>query len=326
MSEPFNLIMLAAGFEHGGNVTHRHFDSHPQLFTYPFESMLGTPQSSNLLTPAVPFRYAWPSFDSEITAEQAYHSFYDEEVKTYLRTRFRSKFKDCGMEINEEARLDGFLTHLESTWIDRMLDREPSLRFRRADYIEALFRATHDAWTNWNRTGEETHHLGYLPAVHLDADKVFADFPTAKMVYVSRNPWSAYADTIKRPFPWSLQRYCQIHNVLQQHALICRAKWPNQFFTIRYEDLVASPTTTLNDLCDKLGLKGFSEPPAPSFNRVPLLGEQVYPWGTIKRATTDANIATAKELAHEQGVWIGRECSLMIREWGYLDFYDDNLW
>ena len=37
----FKLVMLSAGFEHGGNVTHRLLDGHPELFVYPFESQLG---------------------------------------------------------------------------------------------------------------------------------------------------------------------------------------------------------------------------------------------------------------------------------------------
>ena len=27
----FNFVMISAGFEHGGNVTHRHLDGHPDL-------------------------------------------------------------------------------------------------------------------------------------------------------------------------------------------------------------------------------------------------------------------------------------------------------
>lgn len=313
----FNLIMLSAGFECGGNTTHRHFDSHPQLFTYPFESMLGTPQSANILTPAIPFRYAWPSFDSECTPEQAYQLMYDEETKTYLRTPGRSKFRECGMAMSEETRIDQF--------VDWWYDLTPVDNYSNAlaipirpRYVEAYFRATFDAWTNFARTGRETHYLGYLPAIHMDCNKVFADFPTAKMVYVSRNPFSAYADTIKRPFPWSLTKYCQLWNVLQQHALICERKYPNRFFTVRYEDLVADPKATLDFLCECLGLEPFAQTPVPSFNRVPLPGGQIYPWGTIKQATTAANEATAAELTDAQRAAITQECCLMMREWGYL--------
>ena len=31
----FKLVMVSAGFEHGGNVTHRHLDGHSSLLVYP---------------------------------------------------------------------------------------------------------------------------------------------------------------------------------------------------------------------------------------------------------------------------------------------------
>lgn len=293
--------MISAGFEHGGNVTHRHLDSHPQLMVYPTESMLGTPNSANILTPAVPFRYAWPSFDSEITSEQAYHSFYDEEVKTFLRTKYRSKFKDCGMEMDEKDRIRIFLNTAQSP-------------YGRPEYVEAYFRSTFEAWKNFAWTGQETHYVGYLPAVHMDADKFFQDFPDGHMIYVSRNPWSAYADTIKRPFPWSLDKYCQLWNVFQNHALVCEDKYKGRFHAIRYEDLVAHPESALSHVFDSIGLDRCSNI-YPSFNRKPL--EQIYPWGTIKSATVNANIATARELNEDQIEAIQINCGPFLSNWGY---------
>ena len=42
MSKKFNLLMLGAMYENGGNVHHRLLDGHPEMFVYPFESQLGT--------------------------------------------------------------------------------------------------------------------------------------------------------------------------------------------------------------------------------------------------------------------------------------------
>jgi hypothetical protein len=48
--ENFKLAMISAGFEHGGNVIHRHFDGHPQMLVYPFESQLGNSNFNDFLT------------------------------------------------------------------------------------------------------------------------------------------------------------------------------------------------------------------------------------------------------------------------------------
>ena len=45
----FSFVMVSAGFEHGGNITHRHLDGHPKLLVYPFESQL--PPLSGYMSP-----------------------------------------------------------------------------------------------------------------------------------------------------------------------------------------------------------------------------------------------------------------------------------
>ena len=302
------LIMVSAGWENGGNTLQRHLDGHPNLFVYPFESMLGTPLSSNILTPAVPFRYCWPEFGSEQTALQAYHSFYDEEMKIYLRRRELSKFKNCGMEMDEKER------------IERFQDCIPT--FSRKGFVEAYFESTFAAWKNLNRTGMETHYVGYIPGVLMDADKIFSDFPDAKIIHIIRNPWSGYADTIKRPFPQSLERYCQIWNIIQMTAFTLEGKYPNNFKTIHFEDLCDNAQNTMIDVCKFLEIPYSDTLLYPSFNGKKL--DSIYPWGTIKHATIAENKATSKELSLEQIEKISCECSVMF---GYIHEYGDiNYW
>lgn len=320
MTQPFNLIMISAWHEMGGNVTHRFLDSHPQLMVYPFESTMATPLSSNLLAGPqhfVPQRYAYPVFDSKVYPEAAYHAMADHELKPYLRQRGTSKFRDCGLVMDEKARIARFNelftmpNEEDRTWIP--LGRD-------AGYIEAHFRATFDTWTNFARTGKETHYVGYIPPILMDADRFFTDFPEGQMVHVIRNPFSGYADTLKRPYPFPLERYCQLWNVCSMQARVYETKYRGRFHTIRYEDLVANPQGELNQLYTKLGLEQVRETPVPSFNRVPLPNGQINPWGTIKQATTEANRATAMELSRDQAVAVFNETLPMLKQWGYEDF------
>lgn len=305
MSNPkFNLIMLSAWHENGGNVLHRHFDGHPNLFVYPFESQLATPHSSNLLTPAVPQRYCWPEFLTEWTAEQAYQNIWDQELKTYLRTPHISKFKDCGIVMDEGQRIEEF-------------DKQTSA-YTRSAFIEAFFRSTFDTWKNYNRSGKETHYVGYSPPILMDTEKIFADFPDAQIVHIVRNPWSGYADTIKRPFPFSMEKYCQIWNIVQMTALTYANKYRGRFHLARYEDLVENPQRVMDGLCVSLGIEKSDKSYYPSFNGKKL--ESVYPWGTIKSVTEEANFATANELTPEQKAAIRIESNIMIGAFGYNEY------
>ncbi len=52
----------------------------------------------------------------------------------------------------------------------------------------------------------------------------------------------------------------------------------------------------------------------PSWNGTPL--EEVYPWGTIRRATPEQNLATARELTDAE------RSEIRAATWQYLDVFD----
>lgn len=312
MSQPtlFKLIMLSAWHEQGGNYTHRLFDSHPQCITYPFESLLGTPLSRNLLCgPDHPVgqRYAYPAFDTSWDVEQVYDAFDDRELKTYLRTPKVSKFRDCGMVMDEEKRRAAFVSALAGISGTRT-------RCRPA-YIEAFFRATDEAWTNRARLNSETHYVGYSPPIHLDADRFFEDFPEGHMVQVIRNPFSGYADHKKRAVPLSLERYCDIWNVCAVVGATNEITHRFRYHQVLYESLIDPRQNLKTYICllYDLGLQTVPQMPEPSFNRAPLLEGRAYPWGTIGVGNESTNRAAANSLTNKERIAISERCGLMLR-------------
>lgn len=77
---------------------------------------------------------------------------------------------------------------------------------------------------------------------------------------------------------------------------------------------MAAPRRTLGAVCEKLGLEAPESLDAPSWNGTPLA--EVYPWGTIRRATPEANRATAAELSSAE------QQAVRDRAWQYLDVFD----
>jgi hypothetical protein len=184
--------------------------------------------------------------------------------------------------------------------------------------MEAFFRSTFASWKNVRKSGKEIAYLGYSPVLVLDTDKIFADFPNGHVVHVVRNPYSGYADTKKRPFPLSLERYTWTWNVCQHMALTYKDLFPKNFHLLRFEDLVADPKAAMTKLCGQLGL-GFSESCLyPSWNGIKL--EEVYPWGTIRIPTPAANLATMNQLADEEINKIWSLSSVMQKQVGYENF------
>jgi hypothetical protein len=306
MTDRFRFLLLSAMYENGGNTTHRLFDGHPELYVYPFESQLGTRLVADSLTSLFPVKYRWPVFDLEATPEEDYRAIIDEECKVRARTPQVSKFRSAAFDFSDEERKTFYLAHVARSGRSR------------AKNVEAFFRSTFEAWRNRRRSGRESIYAGYSPIVIVDAEKVLADFPQARVLHVVRNPWSAYADTKKRPVPLSLPSYLLGWTVAQYHALVFRERHPGRVHIVRFEDVVARPRAALGEICASLGVEAGTTLEKPTFNGEPL--EEVYPWGTIRSPTPEANRATALELSREEIEEVRLRARPYLEPFGYDEF------
>jgi Sulfotransferase family len=299
----FKLLMIGAMYENGGNVTHRLLDGHPQLFVYPFESQLGTRLVTDVLSSTFPVKYRWPVFALDATPAADYHAIVDEELKVRARTPHVSKFRDHPFDFSDDERRDRYVELVRAAGRSR------------AANVEAFFRATFDVWRDHRASGREEWYVGYSPILVVDAETILEELPNAHFLHVVRNPWSAYADTKKRPVPLPLATY-MLGWCLNQHcALLARERYPDRFHLLRTEDTLEG---AIFELADRLGLERADSLRAPSWNGEPLA--EVYPWGTIRSATTEANRATAAELSAEERGEVRARAGLFLEALRYDDF------
>jgi hypothetical protein len=302
MIDDFRFLMIGAMYENGGNTTHRFLDGHPQLFVYPFESQPGTKYVSDMLSSTFPLKYRWPVFPLESTPFEDYKAIIDEECKVRARTPNVSKFRHMPFDLNDDERCAIYQQYIAKT--GRGTGKN----------VAAFFRATFDAWKNFNRSGKELVYVGYSPIITIDTEKILRDLPQAHILHVVRNPWSAFADTLKRPMPMSLENYLLGWTLNQYYALLYRDLFPERVHIVRAEDVMASPSQTLGAVCQKLGLESSESLRKVTWNGQEL--DQVYPWGTIRTPTPEVNLATARELTKAQTEGIRR------RAWPYLEAFD----
>jgi Sulfotransferase family len=303
MTDPFRLLMISAMYENGGNTTQRLLDGHPELIAYPFESQLGTHLVRDHLSSLYPAKYRWPEFALEGTPDQDYEAIIDEECKVRIKTPQSSKFREADLQLEDRERKAAFLALMEG---------RPR---RRGTLTEAFLRASAAAWRDRARSDRERVYVGYSPIVGVDADRIVADHPEAHVLNVVRNPWAAYAETKKRPVPLSLAHYLSGWTVHLQHALALADRFPGRVHVLRYEDLVADPRPTLRDLLGRMGIGDSPTLSQPSWNGRPL--REVYPWGTIRVPTAEANRATAAELGPEEHDEVRRRAGPLLRALGY---------
>jgi hypothetical protein len=305
MAGEFRFLMISAMYENGGNTTQRLLDGHPELISYPFESQPGTKYVQDHLTSLYPVKYRWPVFPLSGTPAEDYETIIDEECKVRIKTPQSSKFRDTPLELDDRERKRIFVGLMEG---------RPRTR---ANLVEAFFRASAEAWKDRARSTRESVYVGYSPIIGVDADKIVEDLPHAHVLNVVRNPWSAYADTKKRALPLSAAHYFTGWTVHQHSALSFVNKYPDRVHILRYEDIVADPVGALSGVLAKIGVASAPSLARPSWNRKIL--DQVYPWGTIRVPTPEANKATAGELSAVERDDVRRRTEPLLKAFGYAE-------
>lgn len=302
----FNFVMISAGFEHGGNVTHRHLDGHSRLLVYPFESQLGNRDFTDFLASVERVQYRYPQFPEGLSAGEIYEQIMDEEMKTFLRKRNGSKFKDADLQMDENDRKAAFIAYLGEK------DFYP-----RREVIEAFFRSTFDAWKNYYiRPQEGMTYVGYSPAIGIDADRMIRDFPNIKIMHIIRNPFSAYRDTKRRPFPQPLSKYLITWNIYHSTVEMYAKMYPDNVRIFRYEDEVADKEKFMHEVAEFIGVPFEESMLYPSWN-----GERIEtdiaPWGTVLRSTEEYNAEIIDELSEAEKKQIVCGTTALARHFGY---------
>jgi hypothetical protein len=299
--------MISAMYENGGNMTERLLDGHPELFVYPFESQIGTKYVNDFLSGMYPPKYRWPVFPSTLDAAEAYQLIIDEEGKIRSKTPYVSKFRTADFDLEDKNRIQKFISNLKGKPLSR------------PNFIEAFFRATFDAWKNYKRTGKEKAYVGYSPIIGVDGDKIISDFgENVLVIHVIRNPFSAYADTKKRPVPLSLPHYATGWSTSQYFAKIFAKSYRRRFVIAKFEDIVENPRKTLYSIIKDFGLTDSETLSYPSWNGEKL--KEIYPWGTIRTATPASNLAVAKELSKKEIEQVALRTEPYLKEFGYDKF------
>lgn len=299
--------MISAGFEHGGNVTHRHFDGHSQICVYPFESQLGNRSFNDFLASVERVQYRYPEFPESMEARELYEQIIDEELKTFLRKRNGSKFRDVDLQMDEKKRIAYFEKYLEGKDI-----------ILRKDVIEAFFRSTFDAWENYyvDTEGKDMVYMGYSPAIGIDAKRMIKDFPDMKILHIVRNPFSAYRDTKRRPFPQDIEKYIITWNIYHSTVEMYQKVYPDNVRIVRYEDLVSNKENTMRGLSDFIGVEFEESMLYPSWNGEEIK-ENIAPWGTVLRSTEEYNKEIIEELTEAEKRTIISGTTALARQFKY---------
>jgi hypothetical protein len=300
--------MVSAMYENGGNTTHRILDGHPELYVYPFESQIGTKFVNDPLSSMFPVKYRWPVFDLAASATEDYSVIIDEEAKVRARTPLVSKFRHLPFDFSDDERRAIYCKLVAKSGRSA------------GGNVGAFFEATFLAWKDYRASGREKYYIGYSPIFVVDTVRMLSELPNGHVLHVVRNPWSAYADTKKRPVPLRLESYMQCWMICQYYALMMKKRYPESVHVVRVEDVLENPTSALTPVCQAIGVDPAALNPLPTWNGTVL--DEVYPWGTIRNATSAANRKTAEELSAEERDRVRDAAGGYLTSFCYESFWD----
>jgi len=301
--DDFPLLMISAMYENGGNTVHRLLDGHPELFVYPFESQIGTRLVHDEWTSLFPQKYRYPVFALDATDRENFFAIIDEELRVRARTPFVSKFREHPLALDDDERCERFV---------ELVRGHPR---RSSTNVAAFFAATFDVWKDHVTSGEERIWVGYSPIFGIDTEKFLGSLPQAHLVHVVRNPWSAFAETLRRPVPLTLRHYVHGWTVVQQVVLAAQERFPDRVTIVRFEDVCADSRAALQTVCERIGIAPDRLVATPTWNGQKLV--EVFPWGTIRVASTEANRDTASRLSDAQRDEVTRRARSVLPRLAY---------
>lgn len=290
------LIEISAWNDSGGGFLHRLFDGHPQLQVWPFELLLGNDQvAPDGFSPDwFRGRFRWPRLTglSSDNGAGLFDQISDGELKQMLREPDQARHRGFAVPVSLDAWRDEVVAQWQASG-DRSQARFVEI------YIQAFFKQSDE------NDPRSSAVLGHCPTIVLDAEQLWADFPSAKMLHVIRSPVAGFADMSQRHKQLSPDDYAKKWSLINGMAATFAVKYPERTRLVTLDMLVAERPATMAGLCDWLDLDAAAILQTPTWGGKPLDPENMGPFGGVPavRAGRDAELikamapATAERLA-----------------------------
>ncbi|MCX5512644.1 hypothetical protein C3941_03890 [Kaistia algarum] len=282
------LIEISAWNDSGGGFLHRLFDGHPGLDIWPFELLLGADgEAVDRLSPDwFHGRFRWPRlahFLEQGRAEAAFDAISDRELKAVLTDPDRAKHRDYPVRVA----LDDWRRATAERW--RAGADRSQAAFIEA-YIETFLRLS-GAPSGWRPV------LGHCPVIIIDAGRLFADFPDARILHVVRDPLAGFADMRRRHPGLDAASYARKWSLVNMAAALAFAKAPSQVEIATFSSLLAERRTTMERLCRFLDLSFDEALLRPSWRGVALDESDMGPFGGVPAIGLDRERQLAAALS-----------------------------
>jgi hypothetical protein len=174
--------------------------------------------------------------------------------RTNMWRYFHGRYGDLAQPANLERCLDAMIGYRRMRHLDPDRDRiRREFREGPPTYgrLFALFHQHHADRVGATRWGDKSLHTEH------SADRVFAEFPNARIIHMVRDPRDRYA-SVRARNGQDLSRVGAATGRWLASARAGRrnqARHPDRYLIVRYEDLVQAPDQTMRRVCAAVGLE-----------------------------------------------------------------------
>jgi hypothetical protein len=277
------LIEISALNDSGGGFLHRLFDGHPQLDVWPFELLLGNDSvSPDGFSPDwFRGRFRWPRLTG-LSAENGatlFNQISDSELKHVLTDPDNARHRGFAVPVS----LDAWRDRVAAAWL---ASHEHSQSRFVSIYVQAFFELARQDYE------PAVAVLGHCPTIVLDAEQLWADFPTAKMLHVIRSPIAGFVDMCQRHKQLSPTDYAKKWSLINGMAATIAVKYPERIRLLTLDMLVSDRAATMVELCAWLGLNAPEILQTPTWSGIALDPQNMGPFGGVPsvRAGRDAQL------------------------------------
>jgi hypothetical protein len=172
--------------------------------------------------------------------------------RTHLWDRFYNRYGNLDNSANLEQCLKAMLTFKPIRALHpnvELLSMEFSQGPRTYERLFALLHAQHARAEGKSRWGDQ---LGFIEQY---ADRIFAAYPSAKMIHMVRDPGARSGESRESSPRWFGRIGWETAWWLSSARLASRHQklYPKQYLIVCYEQLFAFPERTMREVCDFLG-------------------------------------------------------------------------
>lgn len=262
------LVLISQIQRSGGTLLSQLFDAHPQCHAHPYELYLGYPNKAT-----------WPVLDLTESPDTWFRILFERRAIEAFQQGYRKYSK-----ANEEQPKVFpflFLRQLQKDIFHSCVSAR-AIKTER-DIVDCYMTSYFNAWLdNQNLYGADKRYItAFVPRMNMAQDnyeRFFNVYPDGVFVSIVRDPRSWYASARKhKPEVYeNIEEGIGLWKLSTESTLKAKERYGDRVYIIRFEDLVGDIDTTMQNLCDFLGLDFTPIVTEPTFNGMPIKADSSY--------------------------------------------------